>query len=372
MKTMLLSGRLGIFFLVFFIITVPGISAQTAVIAKPGPQGIFLMLGKRIPCGTIIQSYKIERRMGDTIWKPVAEVRTPVNFTAFKEKLEAAKALLPSLPVISGSKLQQLYDRALMTGTMDSLKGMMVQNPVKIALGLIYHDSAARTGIDFQYRVVVMDPEGNFLDTSLSMPVSMPYQAVYDDIQPVETSRDGNTVYIKWQSLGKNPAPLFMVHRKEKEKSIFSMGTINRYSVNDTTYYTISDSVSAEKASEQLQYFLTPFDHWGNAGKASQMVVLTTDNFNRAYFMSAKAIPLEGYHTNRILWTFSDPVTTRQFEIYRSESEEKGFLLIGTVSNDKAIHLDEQVWPGKHYYYYIKAISKSGKRFKKSTVFHPE
>lgn len=344
--------------------------AQSNVIARQGPFGIYLFLGKNIPSGKMVSSYKIERKQGSGDWKQIAEVKCPSAFAVFKARVEAAKSQLPSQPVVSGAKLQQLYETAVRTGTSDSLKAWMLQYPVKIGLGLLYHDSTAKTGIGFKYRISSMTSQGTVLETKESDSLSMPYSAVFDEVQLAESSRSAKEVFLKWRSAGKNPPPLFMVQRMDNHKPVPAVGLTGRYSVNDTTYFTFRDTVTPTQESGELQYFLVPYDHLGNMGKYSQVVALTTDNFNKAYFMSARVRENPGEFGNRISWQFSDQGTVLKMELLRSEREDLGFALIATLNRTDTLYIDDRITPGKTYYYQLRAVSRSGKRYQTSEIIH--
>ncbi len=346
-------------------IWVPSINAQTVELAKPGPEGIFLFPGKFIPSGKIVSIYKIERRELDSSWKSLAEVSCPATFRNFLSSIDKAKKLLPSQPLPSQQKLQQLFDRARQTGTIDSLKGMILHYPVRMALGIMYHDSSARSG-SFQYRISALDPGRKILSVQVSERVSMPHKAVFDDVTLSESSRSDKSVYIKWMTAAKNPSPLFMVHKIENGKVYNAGGTTGRYTINDTTYFTFRDSIKPSQSEDELQYYFVPFDLLGNAGNRSQVTAITFDHFNKAVFHSVKVAKLTERFGNTITWQFSDPKGTRSIVVYRSEWSEKGFIQLATLGNNDTLFIDDRIKPEKDYYYFIQANASNGSRYKQS------
>lgn len=342
--------------------------AQTPATTKQGPAGIFVLLGTDIPSGKNISAYKIERSENNTDWKLIAEVSTPKDFNAFTKALEAAKSEFPSQPLQQGDKLSQLYQKAISSGTTDSLKGTRVLFPLRVALGIMYYDKTAVNQVTYRYRVHSVLPQGNIRDTYLSDTVSLPFTGVFDTITYSESSYNHNSVRITWKSAGKNPAPLFMVNKFRYGAPVTAPGTTSRYVMNDTTYYIYTDTTIAKDAGKEMQFFITPFDQYGNSGKSSQVAVITQDNFNKARFVRSGIAfrpDLAGVLLN---FHFTDPVTVRKLEIFRGVGTANGFKKLAEVTANDTSFLDQQLWPETTYYYYVQAVAKAGKRTQQGDV----
>ena len=342
--------------------------AQTPATTKQGPAGIFVLLGTDIPSGINISAYKIERSENNTDWKLMAEVSTPKDFDAFTKALEAAKSEFPSQPLPQGDKLSQLYQKAVTSGTTDSLKATRVLFPLRVALGIMYYDKTAEKKVTYRYRVHGVLPQGNYRDTYLSDTVSLPFTGVFDTITYSESSYNHNSVRITWKSAGKNPAPLFMVNKFRYGAPVTAPGTTSRYVMNDTTYYIYTDTTVAKDAGKEMQFFITPFDQYGNSGKSSQVAVITQDNFNKARFVRSGIAfrpDLAGVLLN---FHFTDPVTVRKLEIFRGVGTANGFKKLAEVTANDTSFLDQQLWPETTYYYYVQAVAKAGKRTQQGDV----
>jgi hypothetical protein len=342
--------------------------AQTPATTKQGPAGIFVLLGTDIPSGKNISAYKIERSENNTDWKLMAEVSTPKDFDAFTKALEAAKSEFPSQPIPQGDKLSQLYQKAVTSGTTDSLKATRVLFPLRVALGIMYYDKTAEKKVTYRYRVHGVLPQGNYRDTYLSDTVSLPFTGVFDTITYSESSYNHNSVRITWKSAGKNPAPLFMVNKFRYGAPVTAPGTTSRYVMNDTTYYIYTDTTVAKDAGKEMQFFITPFDQYGNSGKSSQVAVITQDNFNKARFVRSGIAfrpDLAGVLLN---FHFTDPVTVRKLEIFRGVGTANGFKKLAEVTANDTSFLDQQLWPETTYYYYVQAVAKAGKRTQQGDV----
>jgi hypothetical protein len=70
----------------------------------------------------------------------------------------------------------------------------------------------------------------------------------------------------------------------------------------------------------------------------------------------------------QVCWHFSDPVTVKNVEIYRSENGKSGFRKLTEVPVSDTSFLDQQIWPETTYFYYIQVVAKAGKRTKQSPV----
>jgi hypothetical protein len=134
------------------------------------------------------------------------------------------------------------------------------------------------------------------------------------------------------------------------------------YMVNDTTYFTFTDTLPAPLNSRERQYFIMPYDQYSNTGDASQVAVINHDNFYKAYFIKP-AVVFEPKNSGvRLRWHFSDIPTARKIEIYRSEGEKGGFSFLAEAQPTDTTYLDQKIWPEKKYNYYFLAIAKVGKR----------
>lgn len=342
--------------------------AQAPATTKQGPAGIFVFLGNDIPSGKRISAYKIERSENNLEWKLIAEVSAPKDFDAFTKALESAKSEFPSQPLPQGDKLSQLYQKAVTSGTADSLKATRLLFPLRVALGIMYYDKTALNQIVYRYRVSGVKLQENVTDTFLSDTVSLPFTGVFDTITYSESSYNHNSIRITWKSAGKNPAPLFMVNKFRYGAPVAAPGTASRFVMNDTTYYIYTDTTVAKDAGKEMQFFISPFDQYGNSGKSSQVAVITQDNFNKASFVRSGIAfrpDLAGVLLN---FHFTDPVTVRKLEIFRGVGTANGFKKLAEVTANDTSFLDQQLWPETTYYYYVQAVAKAGKRTQQGDV----
>ncbi len=342
--------------------------AQAPAQVRQGPKGIFIFTGKDIPSGKNIVSCKIERSEDSIHWKQLAELKTPVKFDAFIRALELAQPIFPSQPIPPKEKLNQLYDKAVASGNADSLKGMRLLFPIRVALGIMYYDTTAQKHVAYRYRVIPVGITGEISRKIVSDTISLPFYAKFDTITYSESSYNNKSVIVKWKSHGKNPAPLFMIYKFIFGAPAVAHGNTSRYTMNDTTYYVYRDSVTSRDAGKELQYFVSPYDHFGNSGQSSQVAVITQDNFNKATFIRNHISFEPALSGVQVCWHFSDPVTVKTVELYRSENTNNGFRKLTEVSSADTSYLDQHIWPERTYYYYIQPVAKAGKRTKQSDI----
>lgn len=343
-------------------------SAQVPATVKPGPSGIFIFAGKEIPTGKKLLLYKIERSEDNTNWKKIAELKTPSSFEAFNQAVEKAKLNFPSQPLPPADKLRQLYQKAIASGNSDSLKGMKLLFPLRVALGTMYYDTSASKHITYTYRITAVTPWSEYAQSYLTDTISIPFRPIFDSITFSESSYNTNSVLIKWKSAGTNPAPLFMVYKFRYGAPSTARGSTSRYNINDTTYYIYHDTTVGREAGKEMQFFVSPYDFYGNSGLSSQVAVITQDNFNKATFVKTHIAFKPEQSGVEVCWHFTDPFTVKKVEIFRSESAKTSFGKLAEVSSSDTSYLDQQIWPEKTYYYYVQAVAKAGKRTKQSAV----
>lgn len=342
--------------------------SQLPATAKQGPSGVFIFMGKEIPVGKNVAGYKIERTEDNVNWKLVTEIKTPSDFNAFNKAVENAKSSFPTQPIPALDKLGLLYAKAVETGNTDSMKGMRLLFPIRVALGIMYYDTSANKPNTYRYRVNAIKPSGEVINSYLSDTVSMPFRVKFDTISYSESSYNQTSVLIKWKSAGKNPAPLFMVYKFRFGAPVVAHGSTSRFSMNDTTYYLFTDTTVAKEAGKEMQFFISPFDHFGNSGLSSQVAVITQDNFNKANFVRGHIEFMPKLSGVQVCWHFTDPITVKTFEIYRSEKPDAGYSKLGEISSNDTSYLDQRIWPEKSYYYFVQAVAKAGKRTQQTEV----
>ena len=333
--------------------------AQETKQAWPGPKGVFLFTGNSIPSGTQLSAYLVERSDASGNWVKVEEVKLPGTFQLFMDKVNQSKAFFPDQPLPAQSKMEALYKKAQLTGTVDSLSGWK-NYPVRMALGVMCYDDKVIKGT-FRYRITQLDSGHKEIASVITNEVKMPYKAVFDSIRISESSRTAKINYIKWFSAGENPAPLFQPFKYENGKSVSISGWTGRTKVNDTTYYSFTDSVAGPVSAEQ--YFIIPYDPFGNAGSSSEILKVSPDLFSRTKITRVKASRIPDRYGIKVSWYCNTMGEISKLSLFRSESKEQGYSEYAILQPGDTVYYDVKGWPGHTYHYFLKAYDSTGRRF---------
>lgn len=359
------------FLIILSIFSAGIIEAQNTEVAKASPEGVFIHLGNTIANGSSISNYIIERKDNTTGWKVLTTVSAPLSYDEFNARVQQIQKKLPALNLPREGYLRNLHERALATGTTDSLKG--IKNiAVKTALGVICYDSTAQKGIIYTYRISEMGTDGEIKTSRESNQVSIPGSFTSDTLRVTYALRDSFSAQVIWRSAGNNPAPYYTVYRFEDMKPYVAKGKYGKYNVGDTTYYSFTDTAVQSMASKELQYFLIPFDQYGNAGKASQHALLPFDDFEKTIFSSIKASDIKTQGGIRISWKLSNKVPFRSATIFRSLEPGNGFQQIITLPITDTAYIDGNTMPDITYYYYVQLNSNTDYRHRNSKVVSAE
>lgn len=333
---------------------------------KHGPKGVFIFLGNDIPSGKTISAYTIERSSDSIHWNRVADITTPNDFKSFKDRFNIVKEYFPSFPVPPDDKLSLIFQKASATGSVDSLKNMRITFPIRMALGLMYYDTSALKHIKYQYKITAIRQNVPTGISRVTDTISLPFYQKFDSIRISSSSYNKTSISIKWKSVGKNPAPLFMVYKNKYDVPVVARGATSRYNVNDTSFYVYTDSVLVTESGRELQYYILPFDQYGNTGTPSKPYLIPLDGFNKGDFLYAQTDFVPLLSGVRISWKFSNPGTLKSVEIYRNESASGGFSKLAVISAADTIYVDNQIWPERTYTYYIQVMAKDDKRTRQS------
>lgn len=354
---------------ILFLFLLPAkFQAQTTDMARSGPNGNFIFLGKNVPSGKIISQFIVERRLKGADWKQLAEVKAPVSFTEFNSRLDAAKSILPVQPLPTGAMLEEMFRQATQWGTTDSIKSWRNEYPLRLALGLMYYDADVKPGNEYQYRVTGVNNAAMRQNIYTSNVVQFPYSPGWDTILPAAHSYKDNKLYIRWRSIGNSPAPLFMVLKFVNQKPVLASGKTIRYTIHDTTSYVYADSLLIP-AGEKPQYFLSPYDNFGNPGRPTSVVVINKDDLSQAFFTHTKASKTGNMLGVKLSWNLSRPDAARSIDVFRSTRPDKDFTLLVTLTANDSSYLDERIVPDKVYYYQLRANSSYGGQPTQSNTF---
>lgn len=336
---------------------------------KSGPKGNLVIFNSDVPTGKVVSAYKVERAYANGLWQIVAEVRFPASFEDFKNKVQRSKHLFPAQPIPSNQLLQGAYNAIASRPWPDSLKKVRLIWPLKMAAGMLFYDTLAKPNEACTYRITPIKTDQSLASSLITDTVSYPHIPVFDTIKYSRSILNRKAITVFWYSAGHNPAPLFMGYKFKDMAPHAAPGKTAKYTINDTTYFTFTDSVMDFGRGNDVQYFISPYDVLGNVGNSSQVAAIVRDNFFKADLLKEGAVFLPKESGVRVVWHHSDPFTVKSFAIYRSESPSQSFSYVGEAAGGDTSYLDRGIWPDRTYTYSVEAIAKAGNR-RKTGSYH--
>lgn len=183
----------------------------------------------------------------------------------------------------------------------------------------------------------------------------------FDNIRFIQSEYGKDIVYVKWFSVGKNPARQFYPFRYENEKPV-PVKSINMvYTRQDTTFFVVQDTIKPSiNEHGLLQYFITPYDTAGKPGNSSE-IGLVTSAVGR-WFTKTDAEVLNKEKGIKITWVIEDNKLFKYIELYRSTDYYKNYELLATVAPEISEYTDRKIKPDQVYYYLLKAMPVDGNK----------
>ncbi len=339
--------------------------AQNVNIAETAPKGILVLLGTKIPNGVKAQSVKIEKKEAGSDFRFLSEVKSPASEADFLAKVNDNKRYFPDTKAPSAETLSKAWKTAARTGSLDSV-GYVGRIPfVRIALGLCYYDLDVKEKTGYQYRITI-NSNGS-AETYTSNSASYPLHPKFDDAVLNEFDFSKKGLYIRWKSVGKNPAVDFKAIKYVEKKPVEATGDRSQYTVRDTTYYVFMDRNAA--AGKNYQYTLVGLDKYGNTAYGSTPAVITTTDFNSVYFKTSNAKRNTNSLGIQLAWRLNDASNIQSVHVYRSTDALKNFTETGSVKGSDTTFTDANIIPDKTYYYYLTARDRTGKEVIRSSAF---
>lgn len=351
------------FFTLLGLLNLQPVSSQISYpYAAAGPEGIYVMCGNQIPREF---SYQILRSVsGTSQWEDLQTLSFASSFDEFYRDVEIANGHnnLYSLPQEKYKGI--IWQMIMGTNDADSIPFYGPIPMYREALAVTFYDRTAKKNTRYVYKIVKKQPGARDME-SLTEMVMFPAPALDYKIKffwqnPLETH-----VHLKFFVGQKNKIFMARAFRQYYLQSDFVaiQAPAGLSFVNDSLQAWVIDTTTVKKSI--MQYFLVPYDLFGNPGRQSDTV--------RVINLIEKAESLiSGLHSaNRrddnsiiISWQCAVPEFLRSIEIYRSEDYDKDYRLIGSAAPHDTSFIDQQVNPITTYYYYLiinNAYGQSGK-----------
>lgn len=334
--------------------------------AAGGPTGIYVKTGydicsKTSPIAGAV-GYRIERTAEkEKQWREIALVEAPASLEQFVSRLREATTQIPYPFPVTQLPVDTLWRRISLHHRLDSLGVWGGLLGIHLATGSAYLDTTAAKGMKYRYRVSRIDVTGKVQTSVTSLAVSYPQTPRFADIKLVQKSGTVDLVTLRWLiGKGKRP-PLIHVFRRQLSEGEFARVDAAVFVAVQAQSFAVVVSDSFVEPARLYQYYLQPYDYYGNPGAPSDSALVASLDFN--------AVPLpEGVQTSsmdesagiRLNWLIPDPTFLKSVQIFRSDVWDSGYVMLAEVSPGATEFIDQAVEPMKDYFYYIQTVSILG------------
>ena len=319
--------------------------------SKPGPNGIFINFGKKIPLSF---QYKLERKSTaeNAPWDEIYQTIKPdLNRPVILGKLLNAGSKSPVFTLPDSLTVSRFIRLLRGKQTTDSMYIFNGQPSYIETMGTGFYDVSATSGTVYEYRVSEIDSRGAILKTTVIKAEPFPGKANLKKPEFVEYKTTSKSLVLNF-ALNGEPAP--------SNVRVFKQATLQTpfrecypfkmYSRGKTGLrLTMIDSMVMPGVS--YRYLLLPVDMLGNLGTPSDTV--------RINFGQGAIAPLEKFEAktenNFIVLNWRTPMqkSMRSISIFRSEQFDDGFKLLDRVPASDSTYTDQQIVKGISYFYYL-------------------
>lgn len=318
--------------------------------AHSSPQGIYLYLGNEFPDDF---AYRISRKTSarNSEYEEVTVVRQPTSQAQLTENILTYNGLIPNLPLLSTDDSYRLWDHTLRYDDIDSL--LVANGAVTyLSLGVAYLDTAAQQGESYQYLVEKVRG-GQAFSSQETEPVTY---GTIPDFPPVDFFNhhyDSDlSLQMQWLLFERSTVSGFNIYRRDNLQGGFSqlsipmMATMNV----DSTFIIFQDSTVDRF--QVYEYYLRPYDHFGNLGEPTDTVKRSSfSDYDFPYLQSFDAVGLENRQM-RISWRLDEQKPfIRSIQVMRSMVFDSGFVQIAEVPPTDTVFIDHVPVAMENYYY---------------------
>jgi fibronectin type 3 domain-containing protein len=244
------------------------------------------------------------------------------------------------------------WDYIVRNPSADSLAAILGNDDVRLALGLYGLDPSPRDGETWRYRVSDVDADGAVSHPVVSNAVSFPATASFEPVRVAESRGADSVIVVRWY--------VGDVGTRAKTVEIWRRaGRTGDFEEVDSVAVSIlaGDSLLARSEDRDVtpgamyQYYAVPRDLFFNRGAPSDTVTVYTVPMVGAALPDS--IEARGVDTLGIVlsWRVADPDRIRTVQLFRSASQDTGYVQIAELSPTTTRFVDAQVTPMTMYYY---------------------
>ncbi|MHC1706921.1 MAG: fibronectin type III domain-containing protein [Bacteroidales bacterium] len=315
-----------------------------------GPAGIYIKAGKEFP-KTFVYQVDLKDPKGE--WQRVQQLKYPDHETEFRSKLLEASALMPYLTYPSEVEIEIAWKKAMRGNTIDSLY-LDAANPLfYYALGCGTILKLPSSGQTVEARVLRKNgPYGRVLgETLYNIPTTI--KPLKTKLRSLTQNPQGNHVILEFEILEFDRMQDCKVIRGHLFRNNFKEIRVPKSYTkkNGKMILTVMDDDVIRDM--PYSYFVVPFDLMGTFGIPSDTVNVNNaaEKSLRTYFRDFKANSLDKEDGIQLTWKLSDPEGIISIDIYRSDSYDGEYKLIGSVGPGSAEYIDYSVEAVKGYFY---------------------
>lgn len=354
---------------------------QHSGLARGGGAGIYIELGRAMVSKEKpyldIERYLIERREeGGTLWKEIASVSAPTRYDDFLARLAKATLRAPEPVKLTESELKQLWAQLQRSdGRVDSVfyVGLL---PIRLAVGLAYLDTTAKSGEKYVYRVSTMRVNGTIERSVYSTPVSFPEFVLLEQPKTMTKQYRSNEIVIRWMTR-KTANVTFLAFRRvgfspfvpiEPQRVATTRGDTLLLAIRDTLVQPNLD----------YAYFIVPQDFYGNVAITSDTAEIITSSVQDLLIQNLKAVNLKDDADSslrnqfgvKLSWTLENIDGVKELEIYRSDAWEGEYERLAAVSPKSTHFIDVTAEEMKPQFYQMRAIGFFGEKSRFTNRVH--
>src|SRR5690606_30913809 len=282
----------------------------------------------------------------------LSSVKAPRNREAMDSAIVVYASSFEMLSPLTGSERDRMWKYLEKNATMDSL---YVPNlPVlHLAAGTAYLDKNIVSGREFQYRVTLFQPDGTQIHRQETNTVTVP--ASPDLLKPVfrQVRESGRQIMLEWAVSEQRQLSSYEVFRRtfgqgeyQKAPAIKGFNTSQ-----DSVFLVVTDTAADSPA--YYEYYVTPFDAYGNAGPSSEPVGAGTLGRYIPVVERLRVVSTGRDHEIVLSWKFEARKYIRSIEVYRSFSYDSGFIKVAELPVSDSSYVDHVPMGSENYYYYI-------------------
>ena len=322
--------------------------AQTKVIVKGAPAGVYLSIQQPLPYTTGYKVFRREAAKGD--YMPVGSFAPCVNKAMLHQRMTAFTAVLPDYVPPGVALTDTLW--SMYRGAQKERIAAAAFPLLHLALGLAFIDTTAVEGVSYQYNLQFTD---SVKPAETEMFLFRPFVPEYAAMQLLQSHPDAHILLAEWATTTANAAPFFDVYRRHTGITAFEKVPAERSvrsgTREDSLIFRVADSSILPGIT--YEYFLVAKDYLGNNGNHSDTVRLQAGGRSNvpAVFNLSTGSDSNGI---RLSWRMPEGAPAlRNIIVLRSETYDTGYKPLVLLPVTDSAYTDRAVKGGRNYYYQL-------------------